>query len=114
MVKSGKVKAIGTCTGKHISFPQVRSYEDEGLIDSAQRIGQFRFGFYTAAGTPKAITERLESALKAAVALPEVQKKMLEMGLEPIYLPGEAVRAMTIREIAHWRKVAETAHITIE
>lgn len=114
MVKSGKVKAIGTCTGKHISFPQVRSYEDEGILDPAIKVGQFRFGLYAAAGTPKAITDRLEQTLKVVLELPDVQAKMLEMGLEPRYLPGEVVRAMTIKEVEQWRKVAKTASIKLD
>lgn len=114
MVKSGKVKAITTCTGRHISFPDVRSYEDEGISDGEKRIGQFRFGLYAPAGTPKPITDRIEAALKATLDLSDVKEKIAGWGLQPAYLPGSQVREMTEREIAQWRQVAEAAAIKLD
>lgn len=114
MVKTGKVKAIATCTGRHISFSEVRSYEDEGIVDAAQRIGQFRFGLYAPVGTSKTITDRIEGALKATMELADVKSKMLEMGLQPAFIPGDVVREMTVREIEHWRRVAATGSIQLD
>lgn len=114
MVKSGKVKAISTCTGRHISFPDVRSYEDEGISDAERRIGQFRFGLYAPAGTPKRVAALLESALKATLEMPEVRAKIQEWGLQPAYLPGEQVLEMTAREIEQWHRVAEAASIRLD
>lgn len=114
MVRSGKVKALGTCTGRHVALPNVRSYEEEGISDAEKRIGQFRFGLYAPAGTPKAIADRIEAALKSALDLPDVKSKMLEMGIQPAFLPGETVYEMTAREIDLWRKLAETASIKLD
>lgn len=114
MVRTGKVKAISTCTGRHISFPDVRSYEDERISDAESRIGQFRFGLYAPAGTPKPIADRIEAALKATLELPEVRGKVQEMGLQPAYLAGDAVREMTAREIEQWRGVAQASSIRLD
>lgn len=114
MVRSGKVKAIGSCTSKSVAFPKVSSYEDEGIINASSQIGHFRFGLYAPAGTPAAVAQKLELAMKATIDLPEVKAKLLEMGLEPSYLPGTKVKAMTVNEIAYWRNVAKTSSIHLD
>lgn len=114
MVRSGRVKVISTCTGRHISFPGVRSYEDEGIIGPGERVGQFRFGLYAPAGTPRAIADRYEAALRATLDLPEVRARMHDWGLQPVFLSGEEVLERTVREIALWKKVAEAAAIRLD
>lgn len=114
MVKSGKVKAITTCTGRHISFPNVRSYQDEKISDGEKKIGQFRFGLHAPAGSPKAITDKIEAALKATLEMPDVKTKIQDWGLQPAYLPGDVVLEMTVREIEQWRRVAEGSNIKLD
>lgn len=114
MVRSGKVKVISTCTGRHISFPDVRSYEDEGIIGAGERIGQFRFGLYAPAGTPRVIAERYEAALKATLDLPDVKARMRDWGLQPVFLSGQDVLDRTLQEIAVWKRVAEAAAIRLD
>ena len=71
-------------------------------------------GDYPPAGTPAAVAQKLELAMKATIDLPEVKAKLLEMGLEPSYLPGTKVKAMTVNEIAYWRNVAKTSSIHLD
>lgn len=114
MVSSGKVKALATCTGRHAALPDVRSYEDEGISEAEKRIGEFRFGLYAPAGTPKQATEKIEKALKDTLEMPDVRARMLEMGLQPAFLPGATVREMTEREIAEWKRVADASSIQLD
>ena len=114
MVRSGRAKAIGLCTTRSASLPNVRSYEDEGITDTAQRAGAFRWGVYAPAGTPKPIVDKLSGALKAALDLPEVRAQLLDMGIQPAFLAGDAVQEMTAREIETWKAVAQAASITMD
>lgn len=114
MVRSGKAKAIATCTSKHISFPDVRSYEEDGIFDASQRVGQFRFALYAPAGTPKPVADKLEGALRKTLEMPDVQARIVELGLKPEYAPSGEVRALTEREIAYWKKVAEASAIRLD
>ena len=114
MVKSGKVKVLGTCTGKHISFPNVKGFEQDGILEKGSGIGQFRYAVYTKSGTPPAIVNKLEATLKQVVEMPDVQAKMIELGQEPAFVAGAQVRDMTEKEIAYWRKVAKDANINLD
>lgn len=114
LLESGKAKMIGTCTDKHPLLPNVRSFKDEGIFTDDKNIGQFRFTLLTPAGVPKEIVQKLESALEQTLKLPQVQQKILDLGLEPQFLSGQQVKAMTQNEIKAWAQVANQAHIKLD
>lgn len=114
MVKSGRAKAISLCTSPSPSLPNVRSFEEDGIDDAGSRIGAFRWALYAPAATPKPIVAKLSDALKAALDLPEVKARLLELGVQPDYRPGNEVQAATAREIESWRRVAQEASIRME
>lgn len=67
------------------------------------------------AGTPPAIVERLQRALKAIFAEPEQQQRMRGMGLIPIDKttpPVPELRNFIASEIARWGKVVQQAGLT--
>ncbi len=109
-VKTGKAKAVATCTTRSPSLPQVRSFVDEG-IDFDRT---FRWGLYAPAGTPKPVVDKLAGALQAVLAQPEVKARLLEFGIAAQFVPGEELAATTARDIVAWKEVVKTAGITVD
>jgi tripartite-type tricarboxylate transporter receptor subunit TctC len=66
---------------------------------------------FAKAGTPPAIVARLNQAVREAVALPDIQKRMSELGLEAQAGPPEEIGARLRSDIAKWTKVIDDAHI---
>ncbi|MEO7392907.1 MAG: tripartite tricarboxylate transporter substrate binding protein [Ramlibacter sp.] len=114
MHKSGKLKAIVTCTSRSPSMPGVNSYEDEGIDFNGKRMGALRWALYAPAGTPKPVMDKLSAALKATVEMPDVKARLLDLGIHAIYTPGDELNELTARDIEAWKQVAREAKISNE
>ena len=66
------------------------------------------------AGTPAAVIEQLNRAVRDAVAAPEVRDKLGKLGLRLRAGPPEELRALLSSEIARWREVIRAAKIEPE
>ena len=64
------------------------------------------------AGVPADIIKRLNTAVFAAMAGPEVQHALTIQGVDPEPGPPEAVSERIKADIVKWRAVAAAAHIT--
>jgi tripartite-type tricarboxylate transporter receptor subunit TctC len=65
----------------------------------------------TARGVPRPIVERLNSELRRAIAAPNVDKRLRDLGAFPGASTPEAVTELTKTEIARWNRVIDTAGI---
>lgn len=84
-VTAGSVKAYGTTTLQRIkAYDKVPTLNEEGLKNFEVKVWH---GVYAPKGTPKADTEKLAAALKAAIQDPNYKSKMAEMGVE---IPSQA------------------------
>ena len=63
------------------------------------------------ARTPGAVIERLNREADAALAAPELRRRLLDAGVEARGGTPEALRALLASEVARWRGVIETARI---
>ena len=79
-VKGGLVKAVAVSTRKRSqALPNVPTAAEQGLTGyDANTNG----GFLAPAGTPKAIVNRLNAEINAALKLPEVRSKLEAVGIE--------------------------------
>ena len=114
MVKAGRVKALGACTSRSPSLPELGSYEDEGIDSAGKRISPPMWAIYAPTGTPKPILDKLSAALKATVEMPDVKARLLDLGITPGYLPGTELRENLAASIDAWKPVAQTGNITME
>ena len=107
LIKTGKVRALGVTTAKRIA-----------VAPDIPPIGETVPGFNSApwqmlaarAGTPAAVIGKLHTEVKAIIASPEVQKRMVEMGLVPgeASPPAELARFVE-SEIVRWGKIVHQA-----
>lgn len=72
------------------------------------------FGVLVPAATPKPIVARLDSELQAVLKMPEVRKKIDEMGGIISGAGPEAFGRYIETETTKWRKLVRSANITIQ
>jgi tripartite-type tricarboxylate transporter receptor subunit TctC len=109
-IKSGKVKVYGITSAKRVpSLPDVPTLQEQGLKGADVGIWH---GLYAPKGTPKPVIDKLVSALQAALAEPDVQKRFNDLGA--VTFPKDkqnpaALQAHLKAEIAKWAPLIKKA-----
>jgi tripartite-type tricarboxylate transporter receptor subunit TctC len=108
-VKNGKLRMIAQTGDKRAaSAPEIPTMIESGVPGFVVRSP---FGFVGPAGMPRAIAERLNGALVAAIRDPENHKALIAAGAEPIGSSLDEHAASIRSEIDKWKKVARDANI---
>jgi tripartite-type tricarboxylate transporter receptor subunit TctC len=107
-IREGKVRALGVSTSTRLpSAPEIPPIAEAGVpgFDAAG------WGvFAVPAGTPKEVVSRLQPALTAVLALPEVQQQIIKLGMIPGSMSStEELERFITSEIARWGKVVTQA-----
>lgn len=111
-VKAGNVRAVAVSTLKRTSsLPDVPTADEQGLKGyDANTNG----GFLAPAGTPKAIVDKLNAEINAALKLPDVRAKLEAAGIEVQGGTPQAYAALIKSDLAKWGKVVKAAGIEAE
>ena len=108
LIKAGTVRALGvSSTARVAALPDVPPIAENGVpgFDAAAWLM-----LVAPAAVPRAVADKLHADLKAIVAAPETQKKLVELGVIPIDTPPiPALQAFVKSEIGRWAKVVEHA-----
>ncbi len=108
-IKDGKLRALMVTGEKRVSaFPDVPTAAEAGLA------GQEAYtitGLLAPAGTPKAIVDRLHGEVVKIVALPDVQKRLDDLGFQVVANTPDEFAAQIKTELAKWAKVIRDANI---
>ncbi len=103
---------LGTTPSLSIElFKQTFGLNDLVVVPIKGQEAETMQGILVPAGTPKAIAALLEREITAIIAAPDVQAKMLAIGIEPEGITSEAFAAYIKAEIAKWKKVIADAKI---
>jgi tripartite-type tricarboxylate transporter receptor subunit TctC len=109
LVKAGKLKIIGTGGSK-------RSPVIPDVPTVAETLPGFEvvtwYGIAGPAKLPRDVVTRLNQEIVAIIALPDVQKRFSEQGLEPQSSTPQEFLDFMRRETEKWRKVAQRAGVT--
>lgn len=108
-IRGGALKALAVTSDKRFSgLPNVPTVAESGVPG-------YQASSWNAvaapAKTPKPVLERLNREVNAAVAAPEVRKRLGELGVDARAGTPEALRALLVSEIAKWKVVIERAKI---
>jgi tripartite-type tricarboxylate transporter receptor subunit TctC len=107
LIKGGKVRALGVTTAKRLPV----AAELPPIADTVRGYDSAPWQMLSApAGTPQPIVDKLHNELKAAIATPELQKRLIDMGL----IPGEPTPPAELKrfvevEIGSWGKIVRQA-----
>jgi len=79
-IKSGRVRVIGVCAAKRVALlPEVPTLAESGIKDAEAIVW---FGMAAPAKTPRAIVDKLNAESNRILALPDVKRRLDELGLE--------------------------------
>ncbi|MEP7085484.1 MAG: tripartite tricarboxylate transporter substrate binding protein [Betaproteobacteria bacterium] len=111
-VKAGKLVALAVGSGKrHPSAPELPTLGELGVpgIDV-----DLWYGFMAPRGTPPEVIAKLNSELKAIMALPDIRSSFAAQGLDPATSTPEEFQSLVERDLARWTKVIQQAKISAE
>ena len=109
-IQSGKIKAFAVSTSKRLpTMPSVPTLEESGMKGFNVTIWH---GLYAPKGTPKAIIEKVNAALRIALKDPDFVKRQTELGA--IIIDDERVspaghKKFVTTELTKWATVIKTA-----
>ncbi|NGM23388.1 tripartite tricarboxylate transporter substrate binding protein BugD [Roseomonas stagni] len=109
-VQGGTVKAFALAAPQRLPMmPAVPTTAEAGMPDFQLSIWQ---ALFAPAGTPRAVVDRLNRALRVALADPRVVTRLNELGTAPepeATGSPEALRALLVSEVARWKPIIEAA-----
>lgn len=111
-VKSGKLRALGITSPKRSpNLPEFPTIAESGVPDY-DAVGWF--GLFAPAGTPRAIVDRLNAAVRDHVRQPEVRGRLSSLGADVVASSPEAFGAKQREDLERWAKVIRAANVRIE
>lgn len=112
MMDGKRVKVLGvTSKAQLASLPGVPTLAEAGVPNFEMQSWQ---GVFAPAGIPKPIADRLSKELTAVIAMPDVQARLRNMGVEPDGRSATAFADFQLAEVAKWGKVIKDAGIQAE
>lgn len=110
-MKAGKLRALGTTSRKRlIALPDVPAISERL---PGYEVVQW-FGVFAPAGAPAAVVSRLSSEVRNIVALPAVQERFVQQGIEPVSSTPDQFAAYVKAELAKWTKILKQLGIQSE
>ena len=102
-VKTGKLRALAVTTAQRSSAaPEVPTFAESGLpgyeLSSWQAV-------FAPAGTPRAIVDRLYTEIARILKLPDVSKRLTEIGLDLSGMPPAELAALVKADVVRLGKV---------
>lgn len=111
-VKSGKLHPVAVSSRERVkSLPEVPTFIENGVADFEANSW---VGILAPAKTPKAVLDRLNTELNAALNDPEVREKLAAMGITATPGPAEAFAEEMKRDLARYGPVVKAAGIKTE
>ncbi len=106
-VRSGRLRLLAvTATRRVADFPDVPTFAESGYKDI---VAITWFSLSGPAGLPRSMVVRLNAEVRAALAEPDIRKRLLADGIEPGDLDADAFTAFFRAEIDRWAPLARAA-----
>ena len=110
-LQSGKLRALAVTTAKRSkALPDVPTMAEAGV--AGYDVSPW-FAVFAPAGTPKAIVDRLNKVLVAAMKEPAVAERLATIGAEPVGSSPDALAKHLERESLMWTRLIEERGIKL-
>ncbi len=110
-VRSGKLRALGVTTAKRLAaLPDVPTVSESvpGYVATGW------YGIVMPKGAPAEIVDKLDTALKAALADAKLQKQLADLGVSPMAMAPAEFAKFIDAETDKWAKVIKFAGIKVD
>jgi len=108
-IRSGAVKAVGVTSSRRFpGLPNVPTIGESGV--PGYQASSWN-GLAAPAKTPRAVIDRLNREVNAAVAAADVKQRLEDLGVVARGSTPEGLKDLLVAEIAKWRAVIERAKI---
>jgi len=108
-IKGGGLKALAVASSRRSAIlPDVPTVSESGVAGYEASSWN---GVAAPAKTPAAIVERLNKEVNAAIASPDVRKRLSDLGIDPRAGTPDELRNKLVSDIAKWKAVIEKAGI---
>jgi tripartite-type tricarboxylate transporter receptor subunit TctC len=110
-MQSGRVRTLAVTTLQRAKqLPDLLTVDESGLpgYETATWIAAF-----APAGTPKAVVVKIESDIKAALALPDVRERLEKLGMDIRSGTSDELRNKLAADIAKWTRLVKEKNIQI-
>jgi tripartite-type tricarboxylate transporter receptor subunit TctC len=105
-IQQGRLNALAVTGAQRMAvLPNVPTLAELGFKDMVVRDWQ---GLMVKAGTPPDIVAKLNAAVAAALADPEVKQSLAKLGVDPATGSAAELGALVASESARWAKVVKT------
>jgi tripartite-type tricarboxylate transporter receptor subunit TctC len=111
-VQAKLINAIAVAGAKRASaMPDVPTVAESGLAGFE---ASSWFGLVAPAKTPAPVLAKLQGEVASILQMPDVRKRLTELGAEPGTISGEAFGKYLAEETAKWSKIIRTCAVTAE
>jgi tripartite-type tricarboxylate transporter receptor subunit TctC len=111
-IQAGRLRALAVTSAKRSeALPEVPTMGELGFKGQEAETLQ---GLMAPAGTPKAIVSRLHAEVVRIMALPEVRKRVVDLGFYVIANTPQEFAAQVKEEVEKWGKVVRSANIQVQ
>jgi tripartite-type tricarboxylate transporter receptor subunit TctC len=110
-IKAGKAKALAVTSAKRVdSLPDVPAMSEfyPGFETEAW------FGLFAPKGTPTEVIVQMNGVVNKVLSDPEVKEKLEGLSCAPAPTSPEAFRSRLRDEVARWKDLAASNHITVD
>ncbi len=111
-IRGGKLKALGLAAPvRHASLPNVATFNEVGIkgVDSANW-----YAIFAPKGTSAAEQERLNQAVRRALASTEVKNGLAGIGVEPTWTTAADLARLLRSDLDKWGRIIREKKITAE
>jgi tripartite-type tricarboxylate transporter receptor subunit TctC len=111
-VKAGRLRAIAVTSGRRSLFlPDLPTIAESGV--PGYEVTSWN-GVLAPAGVSPEIVKRLNGDLNRIIAAPDMKKRMIELGFEPVGGPPEKFGEFIHAEILKWAPVVKKAGVKVD
>jgi len=110
-INDGRVRALGVTTPQRSqSLPDVPAIAE--VLPGYEAMAWV--GLFAAPGTPPAIVEKMQAAIRQVLQLPEVRERLMALATLPGGQSAQEFAAFIARDVERWRAVGKAANVVLE
>ena len=113
LAQGGKIKALAITSLKRMAIaPDIPTVEESSGIKGFDFVSWY--GIWGPKGLPADITEKLQAEVAKIVKDPDIQKRLLTIGFEPVGSTAAEFSQYIVSEMAKYEQIIKSANIKVE